>query len=47
VSVLKQHDIMLPDDVLLQFINKEEIEAYRKNPSAVISITINGQKPKA
>jgi ubiquinone/menaquinone biosynthesis C-methylase UbiE len=47
VSVLKQHDIMLPDDVLLQFINKEEIETYRKNPSAVISITINGQKPKA
>jgi ubiquinone/menaquinone biosynthesis C-methylase UbiE len=47
VSVLKQHDIILPDDVLLQFINKEEIEVYRKNKSAILSITINGQKPKA
>ncbi|MBS1636423.1 MAG: arsenite methyltransferase [Bacteroidetes bacterium] len=47
VSVLKQHDIVLPDEVLLQFINKEEIEAYRKNTSAIVSITINGQKPKA
>ena len=47
VSVLKQHDIVLPDEVLLQFINKNELEEYRKKPSAVVSITINGQKPKA
>lgn len=47
VSVLKQHDIVLSDEVLLQFINKEELEAYRKSTSAIVSITINGQKPKA
>ncbi len=46
IKIQKQHEIKLPDEMLLQFINKDELDNYRKNQSAILSITINGNKPK-
>jgi hypothetical protein len=45
IEVLKQHEIVLPDELLLQFISKDELQTYRSSQSAIISITINGTKP--
>lgn len=45
VRILKQHEIVLSDEMLLQFVNQDELNAFRKSKSAIISITINGQKP--
>ncbi|MCK4957536.1 MAG: arsenite methyltransferase [Candidatus Cloacimonetes bacterium] len=45
IEVLKQHEIFLPDELLLQFISNDELQTYRSNQSAILSITINGTKP--
>jgi hypothetical protein len=44
LEIRNEHEIHLPDSLLLQFINKTELEAYRKQKSAIISITINAKK---
>lgn len=45
LQIRKEHEINLPDSLLLQFINNKELEEYRKTKSAIISITINAKKP--
>lgn len=45
LQIRKEHEINLPDSLLLQFINKKELEEYKKKKSAIISITINAKKP--
>jgi len=44
LEIRKEHEINLPDSLLLQFISNQELETYRKNKSAIISITINSKK---
>jgi arsenite methyltransferase len=44
VQIVKEHEIKLPDSILLQYINENELAAYRKKESAIISITINAKK---
>ncbi len=44
LEIRKEHEINLPDNLLLQFINEKELEEYRKKKSAIISITINAKK---
>jgi SAM-dependent methyltransferase len=45
LDIRKEHEINLPDSLLLQFISKNELEDYRQKKSAIISITINAKKP--
>ncbi|MDF1516486.1 MAG: arsenite methyltransferase [Lutibacter sp.] len=45
LEIRKEHEINLPDGLLLQFISNNELAAYRKKKSAIISITINAEKP--
>lgn len=45
LEIKKEHEINLPDSLLLQFISNKELEEYRKIKSAIISITINAKKP--
>ncbi|MCP4121449.1 MAG: arsenite methyltransferase [Bacteroidetes bacterium] len=42
--VAKEREINLPDNLLLQFISKDELEAYRKSQSAIVSITVYADK---
>lgn len=44
LQVLKEHEIFLPDELLLQFINQNELEDFRKSGNKVMSITINATK---
>jgi len=43
--VQKEHTINLPDELLLQYISKEEISEFRASKSEVLSITVSAKKP--
>lgn len=45
LEIRKEHEINLPDSLLLQFISEEELKTYRMKKSAIISITINAKRP--
>jgi arsenite methyltransferase len=45
LEVRKEHEINLPDSLLLQYINDKELKDYKKKKSAIISITINAKRP--
>lgn len=45
LEILKKHEIFLPDELLLQFIDQVELEEFRKSDNKVLSITINANKP--
>lgn len=44
VKVLKERQINLPDELMLQHVSKEELGVYRSSNSAVLSITVYGEK---
>lgn len=44
VDVVKERPIVLPDDLLLQFISKDELDKYRESQSAILSITVYADK---
>ena len=46
-EIKKEHKVVIPDEVLLKYISEDDLAAYRKNNSALLSITFNGWKPKA
>lgn len=46
IQIHKQHEISLPDEQLSAFLSQEELEAFRMSKSAILSITVNGFKPK-
>ncbi len=45
VTVQKKKEINLPDELLLEFLSREEIEDARKNGTGVYSITVYADKP--
>lgn len=44
IEVVKEREIILPDELLLQYINQEELVEYRNSQSAIISITVYADK---
>lgn len=44
ITVAKEREIVLPDDLLLQFISPEEVKKYRESQSAILSITVYADK---
>jgi len=44
VSVVKQKNYSLSDDILLQFIGKNELKAYRESSNKIFSITVYAEK---
>jgi ubiquinone/menaquinone biosynthesis C-methylase UbiE len=44
ITVQKDNPIILPDDVLKNFLTEEEIEMYRANRDIIRSITVYGEK---
>ena len=44
VRVVKERPINLPDEMLLEHISREELNVYRKEQSAILSITVYGEK---
>lgn len=45
VSVPKEREILLPDELLLQYLTPAELVAYRASGARILSITVYGEKP--
>lgn len=44
IQIVKERQITLSDDILLRYINKGELNEYRKSKSAILSITVYAEK---
>jgi len=44
IIIQKENPIILPDDILKDYLTKDEIEIYRNNPTIIRSITVYAEK---
>lgn len=44
INIQKDKPIIIPDDILRQYLNEEEIMAYNQNPDIIRSITVYAEK---
>jgi len=45
ITIQKEKAIFIPDDILNQYMNSEEINAFRNSGTGIYSITVYGRKP--
>jgi len=45
VKIQKEKMIIIPDDILINYLDKEAMELFKKSTSPVVSMTITAQKP--
>lgn len=45
ISLLKEKKIIIPDDILLRYIDKDELEELKKSELGIYSITVYAEKP--
>ena len=45
VTVQKEKPIVIPDDILSNYLNKEELQNFRSGSSGIFSITVFAEKP--
>ena len=45
VAIQKEKPIIIPDDILLRFINRETIDNYKNSGKGIFSITVYAEKP--
>lgn len=45
LTVQKEKNIVLPDDILAQYFTAEEIQSFRNSSSGITSITVYAEKP--
>ena len=45
-SIQKEKAIIIPDDILANYLNAEEIEAFKSSKTGIFSISVFAQKPK-
>jgi ubiquinone/menaquinone biosynthesis C-methylase UbiE len=45
ISIQKEKQIVLPDDILQHYFTKEEIDAFRNSDAGIYSITVYAEKP--
>jgi len=46
VTIQKEKNIHVPDDILSQYLSAEEIQAFRNSGTGIVSITVYAEKPK-
>lgn len=46
VMILKEKQITIPDEILLQYLNETELKSYKESSSGVYSVTVYGLKQK-
>ncbi|MFK5856066.1 MAG: arsenite methyltransferase [Bacteroidota bacterium] len=44
VKVVKERQIVLPDDILLKYLSNNELLEFRKQPSPILSVTVYAEK---
>jgi ubiquinone/menaquinone biosynthesis C-methylase UbiE len=47
ITVQKEKNILLPDDILVQYFSAEEIKSFRESKMGIYSITVYAEKPAA
>lgn len=47
VTVQKQKPVIIPDDILSNYLSAEEIEAFKQSKVGIFSITVYAMKPEA
>ena len=47
VTIQKEKAIIIPDDILVNYLNPAEIAAFRASQMGIFSVTVFAQKPKA
>jgi len=45
ITVQKEKLIILPDDILSKYLNENEMVAYKKTGSSILSVTVYAEKP--
>jgi SAM-dependent methyltransferase len=45
VTLQKEKEIIIPDDILANYLSQEEIDLYKKGDTKIVSITVYGEKP--
>lgn len=45
ITIHKEKEILIPDNILANYLSKEEIAAFRASGTGIFSITISGEKP--
>ncbi len=45
IKVQKQKEIIIPEDILSNYMSKQEIKEYKNDGTGIFSITVFGQKP--
>ncbi len=45
IVLQKEKPIIVPDDILKNYLNEEDIKTYKSNPTIIFSITVYAEKP--
>ena len=45
ITLQKEKPIIVPDDILKNYLNEKEMTAYKNNPTIIFSITVYAEKP--
>jgi SAM-dependent methyltransferase len=45
VAIQKEKKIILPDNIVLQYLPQKELDAFRKDGAGIYSITVYAEKP--
>jgi SAM-dependent methyltransferase len=47
ITIQKEKLIIVPDDILINYLSKEDIESFKKSAIGILSITVYAEKPEA
>jgi arsenite methyltransferase len=45
ITIQKEKQIIIPDDILLEYLSVDELNQFKKSPVGIYSITVYGEKP--
>lgn len=46
IAIKKEKEIILPDDILVNYLSQDQIAAFKNSGTGIFSITVFGEKPK-
>ncbi|MEO7045068.1 MAG: arsenite methyltransferase [Ferruginibacter sp.] len=46
ISIQKEKSIIIPDDILKQYLNEEELTILKEGKTGIVSLTVYAEKPK-
>lgn len=47
IIIQKEKSIVIPDDILIKYLSKEELDAFKSGDTGIFSITVFAQKPSS